>query len=57
MRNTRFIITVPHLSASMSTLSAEINSYTITLRFNVQETIQINSSNFLISNNTFNQGT
>ncbi len=57
MGNTSFIITVPHLSKSISALSAESKSYIITLRFNVYGTFQINQSNFLISNNTFNQDT
>ena len=57
MRNTSFTITVPHLFSPKSAFSAEIKSYIIALRFIVHETLQINSSNFLISNNIFNQDT
>jgi len=53
MRKTAFTITATHLSA----LSKESNSYTATLRFQFHGTLQIKQSNFLISNNTFNQGT
>ena len=48
MKNTGFDITVPHLFSPMSALGAESNSYTITLRFNIHGTFQINQSNFLI---------
>ena len=57
MRNTRFTITVPHQFTSISAFGADSNPHITTLRFNVHETLQINQSNFLISNNTFNQGT
>ena len=57
MRNTSLIITVPHLFSPISASSAESKSYIIALRFNLYGTFQINQSNFLISNNTFNQGT
>ena len=48
MRNTRLIITVPHL---FSPISAKSRPYIITLRFNVHETHKINQSNFLLFNN------
>ena len=53
MKNTSLVITVPHLSSPISAFSAESKSHIISLRFKVHETFQINSSNFLISNNTF----
>ncbi len=56
MRNTSFTITVPHLFTPISVQSAESNSHIITLRFNVQETIQINQSDFLISNINYIKG-
>ncbi len=56
MRNTRFTITVPHLSSPISALNVESNSYIVALRFNVFETIQINQSN-LLDLKYFNQGT
>jgi hypothetical protein len=58
--------TVPHLYLPETALNAESNSYTATLCFNVHDlsaciaqagTLQINQSNFLVSNNFFNQGT
>ncbi len=58
MEKTTFtIITVTQLFSPISAFSAESKSYIITLRFKVNETLQTNSSNFLIFNNTFNQGT
>lgn len=51
MRRTSIAITVPHLFFPSSALSAESKPY-ITLRFVVHETLQINSSNFLVFNNT-----
>ena len=57
MRNTSFNITVPHLFSPISAFCAEIKSYTITLRFNVYETLQTSQSDFLTSNNRFNQCT
>lgn len=53
MRKTHFTITIQHLFSPKSALSAESKLHITTLRFNVQETLQINPSNFLISNNTF----
>ncbi len=57
MEKSTFIITETHLFSLISALSKESNSRITTLRFNVHGTLQINSYNFLISNNTFNQGT
>ena len=58
MEKTTFtIITVTQLFSPIFALSEESNSHITTLRFKVNETLQINSSNFLIFNNTFNQGT
>ena len=57
MRKAAFTITATHLFAPISALSKESNSYTATLRFKFHGTLQIKQSNFLISNNTFNQGT
>jgi len=53
MRNTSFTVSIPHLFSPISAQSAESQPYIITLRFTVQETIQINQSNFIISINTF----
>ncbi len=53
MKNTSFNITVPHIFASVSAFSVESKSYIIALRFNVQETFQLNQSNFLIFNPVF----
>ena len=57
MRKTTFIITATHLFSPISAQSAESKSSIITLRFNVHGSLKINSSNFIISKNTFNQGT
>ena len=57
MRNTSFTVTVPHLFSHISALSAESRPQFTTYRFKFHRTFQTNSSNFLISNNTFNQGT
>ncbi len=57
MRNTSLVITVPHLFLPISAPSAEGKSFITTLRFNLHGTLQINQSNFLISNSTFDQGT
>jgi hypothetical protein len=57
MKNTSFTITVPHLFSPIFALSKESNSHITTLRFKFHGTLQMNSPNFLISNNTFNQGT
>jgi hypothetical protein len=48
MRNTNFTITVPHLFSHISAFSAESNSYIIIFRFNIDQTLQINQSSFLI---------
>ena len=55
MGKTTFAITSTHLFSPISVLSKESNLYITTLRFNVQETLQINKSNFLISNSAFVQ--
>ena len=55
MINISYNITTPHLFLPISALSAESESLIFTSRFNIYETLQVNSSNFLISNNTFNQ--
>ncbi len=55
MRKTHFTITIQHLFSPISALSAESRLHITTLRFNVHETLQINPSNFLISNNTFSR--
>ena len=51
MKNTSFTITVPHLFSHISAFSAESNSYIIIFRFNINQTLQINQSSFLISDN------
>jgi hypothetical protein len=48
MRNTNFTITVPHLFSHISAFSAESNSYIIIFCFNIDQTLQINQSSFLI---------
>ncbi len=55
MRNNSFNITVPQSSSPISAFSAENKSHIIALRFMVHETLQINQSNFQISNNVFVQ--
>ena len=50
MRNTSVTITVPHLFLPKSAFSAERKSCFFFPRFNVDETLQINTSNFLILN-------
>jgi hypothetical protein len=57
METTTFTITATHLFSPISALSKESNSHITTLRFKFHGTLQMNSPNFLISNNTFNQGT
>jgi len=52
-KTTFTIITAMHLFLPISALSKESNLHITTLRLNVQETIQINQCNFIISNNTF----
>jgi hypothetical protein len=56
MNNTSFNITVPYLFSPISAQRAERHPYIITQRFTVQETHQINQSDFLISNITFIKG-
>ncbi len=46
MRNTSLTITASHLFPSVSEFSAESEPSTITLRFIVHGTFQINQSNF-----------
>ncbi len=46
MENISLAITVPHFFSSISAFGAESNSYIITLRFNVHETLQINLTEF-----------
>ena len=55
MRKTHFAITIQHLFSPISALSAESKLHITPLRFNVHETLQLNPSNFLISNNTFSR--
>ena len=43
MRNTSNTVSIPHLFSPKSAHCAESKSYIITLRFNVQETLQINN--------------
>ena len=57
MKNTSFTITVPHLFSHISAFSAENNLYIIIIfRFNIDQTLQINQSSFLISDNIVIQG-
>ncbi len=59
MQKATFAITIPHfflpISAYISEANHESSIQSITSRFNVHGTLQINPSNFLISNNTFVQ--
>ncbi len=59
MQKTTFAITIPHfflpISAYISEANHELSIQSITPRFCVHETLQINPSNFLISSNTFVQ--
>ncbi len=50
MKNFSFVITVPHLFTSIYPISVESKSCFIKPRFNVDDTLQINASNFLILN-------
>ncbi len=60
MQKTTFAITIPHIISSIYLQSLQkVNHTSFTshiLRFKVYETLQINQSKFLISNNTFVQG-
>ncbi len=60
MQKATFAITIPHFFLPISVYISEANHessiQSITPRFCVHETLQINQSNFLISNNTFFQG-
>ncbi|MHC4269823.1 MAG: hypothetical protein ACYSTS_15330 [Planctomycetota bacterium] len=52
MRKANFVINVPHLFSPIYAISVEGKSSFIKPRFNVDETLQINASNFLILNKT-----
>ncbi len=56
MQKATFAITIPHFFLPISAYISEANHKSITSRFCVHETLQINQSNFGISNNTFVQG-
>ncbi len=61
MQKAAFIITIPHLFSHIYPHSLQRHNHTssiqsLTSRFRVHETLQINQSNFGISNNTFVQG-
>ncbi len=60
MQKATFAITIPHFISLLYLHSLQkANQTSITshiLRFKGHETLQINQSNFLISNNTFIQG-
>ncbi len=56
MQKATFAITVPHFFLPISAYISEANHTSIKSRFCVHETLQINQSNFLVSNNTFVQG-
>ncbi len=53
MRKTLFTITVPYLFSPISAMGAESKPYLITLRCNIQETLQINQFKFIVFNNMF----
>jgi hypothetical protein len=50
MRKATFTITSPHLFSPMSAFFRDRRSHFITLRFKVDETLQINTSSFLVLN-------
>ena len=50
MRETTFTSTDSHLFSPMSAFPGDSRSHFITLRFKVDKTLQINTSNFLILN-------
>jgi hypothetical protein len=56
MQKTTFAITIPHFYLPISAHTAEAHHTSVTSRFKVHETLQINQSNFGISNNTLVQG-
>ena len=60
MQKAVFAITIPHfflpISAYISKANHESSIQSITSCFCVYETLQINTSHFLICNNTFIQG-
>ena len=57
MQKATFAIIIPHsISTYISEANHESSIQSTTSRFCVHETIQINQSNFGISNNTFVQG-
>jgi hypothetical protein len=56
MQKTTFAITNPHFFLPIAAYISEAHHTSITSRFKVHETLQINLSNFGISNNTFVQG-
>ncbi len=56
MQKATFAITIPHFFLPISAYISEANHTSITSRFRVHEMLQINQSNFGISNNTFVQG-
>ncbi len=53
MQKTPFVITILHFFLPISAYISEANHTSITSRFNVHEMLQINQSNFLISNPAF----
>ncbi len=56
MQKATFITAIPHFFLTISAYISEVHHTSITLRFCVHETLQIDQSNFGISNNTFFQG-
>ncbi len=58
MQKATFAITIPHITSRLYLQKANQTSSIQSLisRFCVHETLQIDQSNFLISNNTFVQG-
>ncbi len=57
MQKATFAVTIPHIASRLYLLSLQRHNHTsITSRFCVHETLQINQSNILIFNNTFVQG-
>ena len=50
MRKTTFTITSQHLFSPISVFLRDRRPHFITLRFKVDETLQINTSNFLVLN-------
>ncbi len=53
MQKATFAITIPHFLLHISAYISQANHTSITSRSCVHGTLQINQSNFLISNNTF----